>query len=160
MTRVKRGFVAKRRRKKIINNTFFTSINGGFRLAKQKSMKAGLSAYKDRKIKKRQFRKLWITRINAFLQSMRFCQAYNAFSPNNNKHHAIPSSQQRNKHYILSIQENITYSTFIHALKRKQIHINRKLLSQLACVQPILFYKIIIFSYFRSAEMHQQLHKN
>jgi large subunit ribosomal protein L20 len=150
MTRVKRGFVAKRRRKKIINNTFFTSINGGFRLVKQKSMKSGLSAYKDRKTKKGQFRRLWITRINAFLQSIRFYKICNTFSSNDDQNQYFADSQQENKHYILNLKQNITYSTFIHALKRKQIHINRKLLSQLACVQPNIFYKIIIFSYLGS----------
>nr|YP_010455872.1 ribosomal protein L20 [Tetraselmis marina]UUA64548.1 ribosomal protein L20 [Tetraselmis marina] len=67
MTRVKRGFVARKRRKKVLNLTegFRGASSVLFRTAKQQSMKALRYSYRDRNQRKRQFRSLWITRINA-----------------------------------------------------------------------------------------------
>src|ERR671917_1879410 len=67
MTRVKRGNVARKRRKKILKlaKGFRGSHSTLFRTANQQVMKALRSAYRDRKKKKRDFRRLWITRINA-----------------------------------------------------------------------------------------------
>lgn len=67
MTRVKRGFVAKRRRKKILDRTegFVGSSSTLFRTANQRYIKALTYATRDRKQRKREFRSLWITRINA-----------------------------------------------------------------------------------------------
>ena len=67
MTRVKRGFVARKRRKKVLKlaEGFRGASSVLFRTAKQQTMKALRYSYRDRKQRKRQFRSLWITRINA-----------------------------------------------------------------------------------------------
>ncbi|MBS0513959.1 MAG: 50S ribosomal protein L20 [Proteobacteria bacterium] len=67
MARVKRGVVARRRHKKIISRAkgYYNARRKVFRAAKQAVIKAGQYAYIGRKQKKRQFRALWIVRINA-----------------------------------------------------------------------------------------------
>ncbi|HEY9809406.1 MAG TPA: 50S ribosomal protein L20 [Halomicronema sp.] len=67
MTRVKRGNVARKRRNKILKiaKGFRGSHSTLFRTANQQVMKALRNAYRDRKRRKRDFRRLWITRINA-----------------------------------------------------------------------------------------------
>ena len=67
MARVKRGVQARRRHKKIIKlaKGYFNARRKVFRVAKQAVTKAGQYAYIGRKQKKRQFRSLWIVRINA-----------------------------------------------------------------------------------------------
>ncbi|CCH64810.1 LSU ribosomal protein L20p [Richelia intracellularis HM01] len=69
MARVKRGNVARKRRKKILKlaKGFRGSHSTLFRTANQQVMKALRSAYRDRKKRKRDFRRLWIVRINAAL---------------------------------------------------------------------------------------------
>jgi len=67
MARVKRGNVARKRRNKILN--LAKGFRGGnknlFRTANQRVMKALCNAYRDRRRRKRDFRRLWIARINA-----------------------------------------------------------------------------------------------
>ena len=67
MARVKRGVVAHRRHKKILKQAkgYYGARSRIFRVAKQAVTKAGQYAYRDRRQRKRQFRALWITRINA-----------------------------------------------------------------------------------------------
>lgn len=67
MARVKRGVTARRRHKKILNAAkgYYGFRRSIIRVAKQAVTKAGQYAYRDRKAKKRVFRALWITRINA-----------------------------------------------------------------------------------------------
>ena len=67
MTRVKRGFVARKRRKKVLAFTkgFRGSSSTLFRPANQSKMKAFRFSYRDRRRRKRDLRSLWITRINA-----------------------------------------------------------------------------------------------
>lgn len=67
MARVKRGVVAHRKHKKILKQAkgYYGARSRVFRVAKQAVIKAGQYAYRDRKQKKRIFRALWITRINA-----------------------------------------------------------------------------------------------
>ena len=67
MARVKRGVVARRRHKKIISRAkgYYNARRKVFRVAKQAVIKAGQYASIGRKQKKRQFRALWIVRINA-----------------------------------------------------------------------------------------------
>lgn len=103
MTRVTRGFVAKRRRKK--THPFY----GRFRIVKQKCLKAKLSTYRDRRLKKREFRRMWISRINAFVRT------------------AVQDNSSFNR---------VTYNKFIYALKKNNIILNRKTLSQLSCISP------------------------
>jgi len=67
MARVKRGVVAKARHKKVLNKAkgYYGARSKVYRVAKQAVIKAGQYAYRDRRQRKRQFRALWITRINA-----------------------------------------------------------------------------------------------
>ena len=67
MARVKRGVVAKARHKKVLNKAkgYYGARSKVYRVAKQAVIKAGQYAYRDRRVRKREFRALWITRINA-----------------------------------------------------------------------------------------------
>ena len=67
MARVKRGVVARRRHKKILNQAkgYYGARSRVFRVAKQAVIKAGQYAYRDRRARKRDMRRLWIMRINA-----------------------------------------------------------------------------------------------
>ncbi len=67
MPRVKRGVQARARHKKILKKAkgYRGARSRVFRVAKQAVTKAGQYAYRDRRQKKRQFRRLWIVRINA-----------------------------------------------------------------------------------------------
>ena len=67
MPRVTRGVVARKRHKKILKKAkgYYGARSRVFRVAKQAVTKAGQYAYRDRRQRKRQFRSLWITRINA-----------------------------------------------------------------------------------------------
>ena len=67
MTRVKSGVQTKRRHKKILKEAsgYFGSKHRLFKSAKEQLMHSSVYAYRDRRQKKREFRKLWITRINA-----------------------------------------------------------------------------------------------
>jgi large subunit ribosomal protein L20 len=67
MARVKRGVVAHRKHKKVLARAkgYYGARSRVYRVAVQAVMKAGQYAYRDRRQKKRQFRALWIARINA-----------------------------------------------------------------------------------------------
>ena len=67
MARVKRGVIARRRHKKILKQAkgYYGARSRVFRVAKQAVTKAAQYAYRDRRQRKRQFRALWITRVNA-----------------------------------------------------------------------------------------------
>ena len=67
MPRVKRGFKARRRRKKILKAAkgYRGGLSRQFRTASVAVDRAGMYAYRDRKNRKRDFRRLWIVRINA-----------------------------------------------------------------------------------------------
>ncbi|MBW4442877.1 MAG: 50S ribosomal protein L20 [Plectolyngbya sp. WJT66-NPBG17] len=110
MARVKRGNVARKRRKKILKlaKGFRGSHSRLFRTANQQVMKALRNAYRDRRKKKRDFRRLWITRINAAAR-----------------------------------QQGISYSQLIGKLKKADILINRKMLAQLAILDPDGFAKVV-----------------
>ena len=110
MVRVKRGNIARKRRNKILNRAkgFRGSHSILFRTANQQVMKALIYAYTGRKQKKRQFRKLWITRINAATSSL-----------------------------------NIKYNVLISKLKKANVNLNRKMLSQLAILDPTSFSKLV-----------------
>lgn len=109
MTRVKRGNVARKRRNKILKlaKGFRGSHSTLFRTANQQVMKALRSAYRDRKKKKRDFRRLWITRINA-----------------------------------ASREQGLSYSQLIGNLKKANVELNRKMLAQLAVLDPASFAKV------------------
>ena len=67
MARVKRGVTAKKRHKKVLKAArgYYGARSRVYRVAKQAVIKAAQYAYRDRRQRKRQFRRLWITRINA-----------------------------------------------------------------------------------------------
>ncbi len=110
MTRVKRGNVARKRRKKILKlaKGFRGSHSTIFRTANQQVMKALRNAYRDRRKRKRDFRRLWITRINAAAR-----------------------------------MHGLSYSKLIGNLKKVDIEINRKMLAQLAILDPEGFTKVL-----------------
>ncbi|OKH19928.1 50S ribosomal protein L20 [[Limnothrix rosea] IAM M-220] len=110
MPRVKRGNVARKRRKKILKlaKGFRGSHSKLFRTANQQVMKALRNAYRDRRKKKRDFRRLWIVRVNAAAR-----------------------------------MNGISYSQLTHKLKQSNIEINRKMLAELAVVDPAAFTKIV-----------------
>jgi large subunit ribosomal protein L20 len=110
MTRVKRGNVARKRRKKILKlaKGFRGSHSKLFRTANQQVMKALRNAYRDRKKRKRDFRRLWITRINAAAR-----------------------------------QNGISYSQLMGLMKKSNIELNRKMLAQLAVLDPSSFKKVV-----------------
>ncbi len=110
MTRVKRGNVARKRRNKVLKlaKGFRGSHSRLFRIANQQVMKALRSAYRDRRRRKRDFRRLWIARINA-----------------------------------ASRQHGMSYSQLIGNLKKADVMLNRKMLAQLAVLDPVGFTKVL-----------------
>nr|YP_010555557.1 ribosomal protein L20 [Engelhardia hainanensis]UYR22306.1 ribosomal protein L20 [Engelhardia hainanensis]WNI01339.1 ribosomal protein L20 [Engelhardia hainanensis] len=79
MTRIKRGYIARRRRTKI--RLFASSFRGAHsrltRTITQQKIRALFSAYRDRGRKKRDLRRLWITRINAVIRENSIYYSYN-----------------------------------------------------------------------------------
>jgi large subunit ribosomal protein L20 len=110
MSRVKRGNVARKRRNKILKlaKGFRGSHSKLFRTANQQVMKALRNAYRDRRKRKRDFRRLWITRINAAAR-----------------------------------MNGLSYSKLTHQLKQAEVGLNRKMLAQLAMVDPEAFTKVV-----------------
>lgn len=110
MTRVKRGNVARNRRKKILKMAkgFRGSHSKLFRTANQQVMKALRNSYRDRRNRKRDFRRLWIARINA-----------------------------------ASRMHGMSYSQLIGNLKKANVQLNRKMLSQMAILDPASFAKVV-----------------
>ncbi|RKD75725.1 MULTISPECIES: 50S ribosomal protein L20 [Sinobaca] len=99
MPRVKGGYVARRRRKKVLKlaKGYHGSKHRLFKTAQEQVMKSLQYAYRDRRQRKREFRKLWITRINAAARL-----------------------------------NGLSYSRLMHGLKQADIHMNRKMLADLA----------------------------
>lgn len=84
MTRIKRGYIARRRRTKL--RLFASSFRGAHsrltRTITQQKIRALVSAHRDRGKRKRDFRRLWITRINAVIHEMGVFYSYNEFIHN------------------------------------------------------------------------------
>lgn len=99
MARVKGGVRTRARHKKYLKlaKGYFGAKSKLYRVAKQAVMKSLHYAYRDRKQKKRDFRRLWITRINAAAR-----------------------------------QNGMSYSQFMHGLKKAGITLNRKVLADMA----------------------------
>lgn len=110
MPRVKRGNVARKRRKKILKlaKGFRGAHSKLFRVANQQVMKALRYAYRDRRNRKRDFRRLWITRINAAARL-----------------------------------NGVSYSKLIGQMKVAEIDINRKMLAQMAVLDPDGFATVV-----------------
>lgn len=71
MARVKRGTTVKQKHKKVLDRAkgYLGRHHSTYRAAREKSEKAGQYAYRDRRVKKREFRSLWIVRINAAVRA-------------------------------------------------------------------------------------------
>lgn len=110
MTRVKRGNVARKRRKEVLNlaSGFRGSSSRLFRTAQQQTMKALRYAYRDRKQKKREYTSLWISRLNAAARL-----------------------------------HGLNYNSLRHELKKSNIILNRKVLSQVAIRDQEAFNQLI-----------------
>ncbi|MEC9281179.1 MAG: 50S ribosomal protein L20 [Bdellovibrionota bacterium] len=67
MARAKGGFKTRRRRKKILERAsgYYSAGSRTIKIASERTDRAGVFAYRDRKVKKREFRRLWTVRINA-----------------------------------------------------------------------------------------------
>lgn len=110
MARVKTARTTRARHKKILKQAkgYFGAKSVRFRMANQAVMKSGMYAYIGRKDKKSNFRKLWITRINAAAR-----------------------------------MNGITYSKLIAGLKKANVTINRKMLSEIAISDPKAFTELV-----------------
>ena len=110
MTRVKRGNVSRKRHKKILtlNKGFRGSASKLFRTANQQSMKALRYSYTNRRKKKRDFRRIWVTRLNSAIR--RYGMNYSEFI-----HQLKKSSIQLNRKVLaqLSIADPSTFQTFL-----------------------------------------------
>ena len=110
MARIKGAMMTRKRRNKVLKlaKGYYGSKHSLFKTAKQAVMKSGNYAYIGRKQKKRDFRRLWITRISAA------CKA-----------------------------NGMNYSTFMNGLKKADITLNRKMLSEIAINDPAGFTAIV-----------------
>ncbi|MGA7594062.1 MAG: 50S ribosomal protein L20 [Gallionella sp.] len=111
MPRVKRGVIARASHKKILDlaKGYRGRRKNVYRIAKQAVMKAGQYAYRDRRQKKRQFRTLWIARINAAAR-----------------------------------EQGMTYSVFMNGLKKAEIQVDRKVLSDIAVFDKAAFAQLVV----------------
>lgn len=109
MPRVKGGVTTKKRHKKIIKlaEGYYARKKNVYTKAKEQLLKSWGYAYTHRKLKKRDFRELWIVRINAACR-----------------------------------ENNISYSKFIGGLKKANVTLDRKQLSELATNDPAAFAKL------------------
>nr|YP_009717794.1 ribosomal protein L20 [Malacomeles denticulata]ARD00775.1 ribosomal protein L20 [Malacomeles denticulata]QGM83468.1 ribosomal protein L20 [Malacomeles denticulata] len=84
MTRIKRGYIARRRRTKIrlFASTFRGAHSRLTRTIAQQKIRALVSAHRDRGRQKRDFRRLWITRINAVIRENKVYFSYSKFIHN------------------------------------------------------------------------------
>ena len=110
MPRVTKSLTAKAKHKKVLSATkgHYGARSRLFRTAKQSNIKSMQYAFRDRKNKKREFRSLWIARINAGAR-----------------------------------EHGMSYSKLIHSLSRKNIIIDRKILSDIAISDSTTFKKFI-----------------
>ncbi len=110
MARVKRGVNAKKRHKRVLKQAkgYFGAKSKLFRPANQAVMKSLNYAFIGRKLRKRDFRKLWIARINAAARL-----------------------------------NGMSYSKFINGLKKANIEVNRKMLSEMAIHDADGFAKLV-----------------
>ncbi len=110
MARVKGAMATRKRRNKVLKlaKGYYGAKSRHFKMAKQAVMKSGNYAYIGRKQRKRDFRRLWITRISAA------CRV-----------------------------NGTNYSTFMNGLKKANITLNRKMLSEIAIADPAAFTQLV-----------------
>lgn len=108
--RIKRGIVSRRKHKKLLTQTkgFRGTKTRLVKVAREAALHAGAYAYHGRKLRKRDFRRLWITRIGEAVK-----------------------------------QEGISYSVLINKLKKANIELDRKILSNLVTNDPNTFKQIV-----------------
>ena len=110
MPRVRRGSKARHRRKKILKAA--KGYRGGqsklFKTASISVRRAGMYAYRDRRARKRDFRKLWIIRINAAAR-----------------------------------ERGLSYSSLMGGLHKAGIHLDRKILAEMAVNDPVAFSEVV-----------------
>ena len=111
MPRVKRGVTARASHKRVLAQAkgYRGRRKNVYRIAKQAVMKAGQYSYRDRRQKKRQFRTLWIARINAAAR-----------------------------------EQGLTYSVFMNGLKKADIQVDRKVLSDIAVFDKAAFAQFVV----------------
>ncbi len=84
MSRVKRSVHARKKRRKVLGEAkgYFGRKHSSYRFAKEQVQRSGMYAYRDRRNRKREFRRLWITRINAAarLEGMSYSQLMHGLS--------------------------------------------------------------------------------
>ena len=110
MPRAKRGFKRRRRHTNLRNKAegFVLGLGSQIRRTAEAVDRAGVYAFRDRRVKKRDFRGLWIARLSA-----------------------------------ATAGNDLSYSRFIGALKKAQINLNRKMLSEIAIHDPKAFEAIV-----------------
>ena len=110
MSRVKRGVVSRRKHKKLLGLTkgFRGTRSKLVKVAKQASLQAGQYAFHGRKLRKRDMRSVWITRISEAVK-----------------------------------QDGMSYSVFMNKLKKANIEIDRKIMSDLLLNHPAVFKQIV-----------------
>lgn len=110
MARVKGAMMSRKRRNKVLKAAkgYWGAKSKHFKMAKQAVMKSGNYAFVGRKAKKRDMRRLWITRISA---QAKVC--------------------------------GMNYSTFMNGLKKANITLNRKMLSEIAISDPAAFTSLV-----------------
>ena len=110
MPRVRKGAARHRKHKKVLRAArgYYGAASRRYRTAKQAIFRAGVNATRDRRTRKRDFRRLWITRISAACR-----------------------------------QRGLAYSRFFNGLFLADIHLNRKMLSEIAIADPEAFDKIV-----------------
>ena len=110
MPRVTKSVTARAKHKKVLQSTkgHYGARSRLYKTAKQSQIKSLQYAFRDRKNKKRNFRSLWIARINAASKIL-----------------------------------DVNYSTLINAMSKKDIKINRKILSDIAIDDPSTFQKVV-----------------
>ncbi|MDD4930757.1 MAG: 50S ribosomal protein L20 [Candidatus Colwellbacteria bacterium] len=110
MTRVKRGTIAHKKREKILKATkgFMWGRKSKEKLAKEALVHAYQNAFRGRKEKKRDYRSLWIVRMNAALR-----------------------------------EEGISYSKFIASVKKADIKLDRRVLSDIAANRPEAWKEVV-----------------
>ena len=113
MVRVRSATTAQKRKKRVLKKAKgqFGHRSKRYRQAKRSIIKGLTYAYRDRKVKKREFRRLWILRISAACK-----------------------------------EAGLTYSRFMNGLKRAQVGLDRKVLSELAISSPAAFKKLVALS--------------
>lgn len=110
MAKIKHSVATKKRKKRVLKKAkgFWGDRSKQFQQALRTLNRAMVYSYRDRRVKKREFRQLWIIRINAACRTA-----------------------------------GITYSKFINGLKKANVHLDRKIIADLAVTDNNAFMKLV-----------------